>query len=62
MLVKFVKNYYSKFNTSVSMSVYQKLNQTMSDRDVEEYLDLLHKDFAVIFYKSGKTFSKEELA
>ena len=44
------------------MSLHDKLNQSMSDRNVNDYLDLLHEDFAVTFHKSGSTFSKTEWA
>jgi len=44
------------------MSLNDKLNQSMSDRNVDDYLDLLHKDFVVTFHKSGDTFSKTEWA
>ena len=44
------------------MSLNDKLNQSMSDRNVDDYLDLLHKDFVVTFHKSGSSFSKAEWA
>lgn len=44
------------------MTLYNKLNQTMVDRDVDRYLELLHEDFTVVFHKSGNSFSKEEWA
>ena len=44
------------------MSLHDKLNQSMSDRNVGDYLDLLHDDFVVTFHKSGDTFSKSEWA
>lgn len=44
------------------MSLNDKLNQSMSDRNVDDYLNLLHKDFMVTFHKSGSTFSKTEWA
>ena len=44
------------------MTLYQKLNQTMQDRDVDTYLDLLHEDFTVVFHKSGNSFTKQEWA
>ena len=34
----------------------------MSDRNVGDYLDLLHEDFVATFHKSGDTFSKTEWA
>ena len=42
------------------MTLYKKLNQTMLDRDVDSYQDLLHEDFNVVFHKSGNSFAKEE--
>ena len=44
------------------MSLHDKLNQSMSDRNVNDYLDLLHEDFVATFHKSGDTFSKSEWA
>ena len=44
------------------MSLNDKLNQSMSDRNVGDYLDLLHEDFVATFHKSGDTFSKTEWA
>ena len=44
------------------MCLNDKLNQSMSDRNVDDYLNLLHKDFMVTFHKSGSTFSKTEWA
>ena len=40
------------------MSLHDKLNQSMSDRNVGDYLDLLHENFVATFHKSGDTFSK----
>jgi len=42
------------------MTMFDKLNQTMLDRDVGAYLNLLHEDFTVVFHKSGNSFNKEE--
>ena len=42
------------------MSVYQKLQETMDNRDLEAYLALLHEDAVFIFHKSGSSFSKSE--
>ena len=44
------------------MSLNEKLTQSMSDRNVDDYLDLLHEDFVATFHKSGDTFSKSEWA
>ena len=44
------------------MSLYEKLNTSITNRDVDTYLSLLHDDFAVTFHKSGKSFSKGEWA
>ena len=44
------------------MSLHDKLTQSMSDRNVDDYLDLLHEDFVATFHKSGDTFSKSEWA
>ena len=42
------------------MLLHNKLNRSISDRNVDDYLDLLHEDFVAIFHKSGDTFSKSE--
>ena len=42
------------------MTMYEKLNKTMLYRDVDAYQDILHKDFTVVFHKSGNSFAKEE--
>ena len=42
------------------MSLYKKLEQVMSDRNVEAYIDLIHEDAEIIFHKSGNRFSKSE--
>ena len=42
------------------MSLHEKLNRCMADRDVNSYLDLLHDDFTVVFHKSGNSFNKQE--
>ena len=44
------------------MSLYDKLNQTMLDRDVTSYMELVHDEAVFIFHKSGSTFSKSEWA
>ena len=44
------------------MTLYEQLNQTMLDRDVEKYMSLLHEDFTVVFHKSGNSFTKQEWA
>ncbi len=44
------------------MTLYEQLNQTMLDRDVNTYLSLLHEDFTVVFHKSGNSFTKDEWA
>ena len=42
------------------MTLYEKLEKTFDDKNVEAYLDLLHDDFVVVFHKSGNSFSKSE--
>ena len=42
------------------MSLHEKLNKCMADRDVNRYLDLLHDDFTVVFHKSGNSFNKDK--
>ncbi|ADE39713.1 nuclear transport factor 2 family protein [Candidatus Puniceispirillum marinum] len=42
------------------MGLYDKLNQTMDNRDVDAYTHLLHDDFTVVFHKSGNSFPKDE--
>ena len=40
------------------MAIYDKLNKTISDRDVDAYLELIHEDAVFVFHKSGDKFSK----
>ena len=40
------------------MAIYDKLNKTISDRDVDAYLELIHEDAVFVFHKSGYKFSK----
>ena len=40
------------------MTIYDKLNKTISDRDVDAYLELIHEDAVFVFHKSGYKFSK----
>jgi hypothetical protein len=42
------------------MAIYEKLNNTMLNRDVDAYQDMLHEDFTVVFHKSGNSFGKED--
>ena len=42
------------------MSLHEKLTQSIAERDVESYLNLLHDDFTAVFHKSGNSFTKEE--
>ena len=42
------------------MAIYDKMIQTMDDKNVDAYLDLLHDDFVVVFHKSVNSFSKSE--
>ena len=42
------------------MSLHEKLNKCMADRNVNRYLDLLHDDFTVVFHKSGNSFNKDK--
>ena len=44
------------------MTMFDKLNQTMSDRDVNAYLDLVHEDAVFVFHKTGNKFSKDDWA
>ena len=54
-----VKKYYNNPNEKI-MSLHKKLIQICNDRDLSNYLDMLHDDFTVVFHKSGNSFSKEE--
>jgi hypothetical protein len=40
------------------MAIYDKLNKTISDRDVDAYLELIHEDAVFVFHKSGDKFLK----
>ena len=42
--------------------MYDKLNQTVSDRDVNAYLELVHEDAVFVFHKTGNEFSKSDWA
>jgi hypothetical protein len=42
------------------MAIYDKLLKTMTDRDVEAYLELVHDDAVFVFHKTGNEFSKSE--
>ena len=42
------------------MSLHEKLIQSIAERNVEAYLNLLHDDFTAVFHKSGNSFTKEE--
>ena len=44
------------------MTIYNKLTQTMADRNIPAYLELLHQDFVAVFHKTGSRFSKNEWA
>ena len=44
------------------MALYEKIIQSMADRNAEAYLELLHDDFVVVFHKTGNSFSKSEWA
>lgn len=44
------------------MAIYDKIQKTMSDRDVNAYLELLHEDAIFVFHKSGSEFTKREWA
>ena len=51
-------NYCNK--RKIIMALYDKITQSMSDRNAAAYLDLVHDDFVVVFHKTGKSFSKKE--
>jgi hypothetical protein len=42
------------------MAIYDKLLKTMTDRDVDAYLELVHDDAVFVFHKTGNEFSKSE--
>jgi len=42
------------------MSMYDKMTQSMADKNVAAYMDLLHEDFVFVFHKSGNSFSKSQ--
>ena len=44
------------------MAIYDKIQKTMSDRDVNAYLELLHEDVIFVFHKTGSEFTKSEWA
>ena len=42
------------------MSMHEKLNATMTNRDTDAYAKLLHEDCVFVFHKSGNEFGKTE--
>ena len=44
------------------MTMYNKLNQTMSDRDVNAYPEFVHEDVVFVFHKTGNECSKNDWA
>tara|TARA_B110000114_G_scaffold140686_1_gene148477 strand:+ start:32 stop:181 length:150 start_codon:yes stop_codon:yes gene_type:complete len=40
------------------MAIYDKLNKTISDRDVDASLDLIPEDAVFVFHKSSDKFLK----
>jgi len=44
------------------MTLYDKLQETMTNRDLDSYLELLHEDAVIVFHKQGNQFSKSEWA
>ena len=42
------------------MSMHEKLNATMINRDTNAYAELLHEDCVFVFHKSGNEFGKAE--
>ena len=42
------------------MSMHEKLNATMTNRDTDAYAELLHEDCVFVFHKSGNEFGKTE--
>ena len=42
------------------MSMHEKLNATMSNRDTNAYAELLHEDCVFVFHKSGNEFGKKD--
>ena len=44
------------------MTIYDKLSQTMADRDVNAYLKLVHENVVFVFHKTGNECSKNDWA
>ena len=42
------------------MAMFEKIKKTMSDRDMDAYMELVHEDAVFVFHKSGNNFSKSE--
>ena len=51
-------DFFKKENYVVTL--HEQLSNTIADRNLEKYLDLLHEEFTVTFHKSGNSFSKKE--
>ena len=47
--------------TSVSMTLYGKIELSRQKKDAEQYLDLLHEDYEFIRHQSGTSVNKEEV-
>jgi hypothetical protein len=44
------------------MAIHDQIQKTMSDRDIDAYLEFLHEDVIFVFHKSGTEFTKSEWA
>jgi len=42
------------------MTLYDKLQKSMADRDVNSYANLIHEDAVFVFHKTGNEFSKSD--
>ena len=42
------------------MSIFQKLQSSISECDLDGYLELLHSDFIFLRHQFGKELTKEE--
>jgi hypothetical protein len=42
------------------MTLYDKLQKSMADRDVDSYANLIHEDAIFVFHKTGNEFSKSD--
>ena len=46
--------------SETAMSLFDKINQTNDDRDVDAYLELLHDDYVFVRHQTGMEMTKAD--